>query len=385
MTVINGLTELIVDNGIAVVTLDSPPVNALSATVRDGLFGAFDAAIADEAVRAIVLICAGRTFIAGADISEFGGAAKGASLFDVQNKMESSPKPVVAAIHGTALGGGLEVALCAHYRIAVPSSRCGLPEVNLGLLPGAGGTQRLPRIVGPLKAMEMMTAGTHVGAAECLAMGLVDELAVEGNLRADAIAFARRLVAEGAPLKKVSDRTVAPMSADDFAAFRAANAKKFRGFKAPEAIIQCVEASVNLPFAEGMKTERTLFGGLVTSAESAAQRYVFFAEREVWKIPDVPAATATIPVASVGVIGAGTMGGGITMNFVNAGLPVTIVETSSEALERGLGVVRANYERSARNGRFTIDEVERRMGLITGTTSLDDLASADMIVEAVFE
>jgi 3-hydroxyacyl-CoA dehydrogenase len=385
MTVINSVTELIIEDGIAVVTLNSPPVNALSAIVRDGLFGAFDAAIADDSVRAIVLICAGRTFIAGADISEFGGAAKGASLFDVQNKMESSPKPLVAAIHGTALGGGLEVALCAHYRIALPSSRCGLPEVNLGLLPGAGGTQRLPRIVGPLKAIEMMTAGTHVGAAECLAMGLVDELAAEGSLREDAIAFARRLVDSGAPLNKVSNRTVTPMSAEEFAAFRTANAKKFRGFKAPEAIIQCVEAAVNLPFADGMKTERTLFGGLVTSAESAAQRYVFFAEREVWKIPDVPADTATMPVASVGVIGAGTMGGGITMNFVNAGMPVTIVETSSEALERGLGVVRANYERSARNGRFTMDEVDRRMALITGTTSLDDVASADMVVEAVFE
>ena len=174
MTSINSVTDLVVADGVAVITLDSPPVNALSANVRDGLFGAFDAAIADDAVKAIVLICAGRTFIAGADISEFGGAAKGAGLFDVQNKMESSPKPVVAAIHGTALGGGLEVALCAHYRIAVPSSRCGLPEVNLGLLPGAGGTQRLPRIVGPRKALEMMTAGTHVAADECLAIGLVD-------------------------------------------------------------------------------------------------------------------------------------------------------------------------------------------------------------------
>ncbi len=385
MTSINSVTDLVVADGVAVITLDSPPVNALSANVRDGLFGAFDAAIADDDAKAIVLICAGRTFVAGADISEFGGAAKGASLFDVQNKMESSPKPVVAAIHGTALGGGLEVALCAHYRIAVPSSKCGLPEVNLGLLPGAGGTQRLPRIVGPLKAMEMMTSGTHVGAPECLAMGLVDELAAEGSLREDAIAYAQRLVAQGAELKKVSDRSVPPMSADEFAAFRGANAKKFRGFKAPEAIIQCVEAAVNLPFADGMKTERTLFGGLVTSPESAAQRYVFFAEREVWKIPDVPATTQTLPVKSVAVIGAGTMGGGIAMNFVNAGLPVTIVETSKEALDRGLAVVRSNYERSAKNGRFTMGEVDRRMGLITGTTAVEDVASADMVVEAVFE
>ncbi len=257
--------------------------------------------------------------------------------------------------------------------------------MNLGLLPGAGGTQRLPRIAGPRRALEMMTSGTHVGAQECLEMGLVDELAGEGTLRDDAVAYARRIVAIGAPLAKISDRSVDPMSDVEFAAFRSVNAKRFRGFKAPEAIIQTVEAAVNLPFAEGMKVERELFSGLVTSAESAAQRYVFFAEREVWKIPDVPPSTPTIPVASVGIIGAGTMGGGIAMNFVNAGLPVTIVETKQDALERGLGVVRANYERSARNGRFPIEDVDRRMGMITGSLSLDELATADLVIEAVFE
>src|SRR4051794_14707284 len=385
MPAINEVTDLTLDGDVAVITLDSPPVNALSFNVRDGLFEGFKAAIADPAAAAIVLICAGRTFIAGADISEFGGASKGASLFDVQEMMESSPKPVVAAIHGTALGGGLEVALCAHYRIAVPSAKCGLPEVNLGLLPGAGGTQRLPRVAGPRKALEMMTAGNHVPADECLAMGLVDALAGEGTLRADAVAYARRLAADGAPLVRTSEGPVEPMSADEFAAFRAANARKFRGFKAPEAIIQTVEAAVTLPFAEGLQVERKLFGGLVTSPESAAQRYVFFAEREVWKIPDVPPSTPTIPVESVGIIGAGTMGGGIAMNFVNAGLPVTIVETAQEALDRGLGVVRGNYERSARNGRFPMEDVDRRMGLITPTLSLDDLASADLVIEAVFE
>ena len=385
MTAVNQVTDVTLEGDVAVITLDSPPVNALSAVVRDGLHDAFRQAIADPAATAIVLVCAGRTFIAGADISEFGGAAKGASLFDVQTMMESSTKPVVAAIHGTALGGGLEVALCAHYRIAVPSAKCGLPEVNLGLLPGAGGTQRLPRIAGPQRALEMMTTGTHVAAAECLAMGLVDELAAEGSLRADAVAYARRLVAEGRPLAKVSERPVAPMAAAEFAAFRAANAKRFRGFKAPEAIIQTVEAAVTLPFAEGIAAERRLFGGLVSSSESAAQRYVFFAEREVWKVPDVPPSTPTIPVASVGIIGAGTMGGGIAMNFVNAGLPVTIVETAQEALDRGLAVVRANYERSARNGRFPLADVDRRMGLITGSLSLDDLAPVDLVIEAVFE
>ncbi len=386
MAAINEVTDLAVEGAVAVITLNSPPVNALSSTVRDGLYEAFEAAIADPAATAIVLICAGRTFIAGADISEFGGAAKGASLFEVQNMMESSSKPVVAAIHGTALGGGLEVALCAHYRIAVPSAKCGLPEVNLGLLPGAGGTQRLPRIAGARRALDMMITGSHVAAADCLAMGLVDALAGEGTLRADAIAYAEQMAAEGAPLTKISDRSVPePMTADEFAAFRTANAKKFRGFKAPGAIIKCVEAAVSLPFAEGMAAERALFGPLVASSESAAQRYVFFAEREVWKIPGIPADTATIPVASVGVIGAGTMGGGIAMNFVNAGIPVTIVETKQDALDRGLAVVRANYERSARNGRFPLADVERRMGLITGSLSLDDFADVDLVIEAVFE
>jgi 3-hydroxyacyl-CoA dehydrogenase len=385
MSAVNEVTDLTLDGDVAVITLDSPPVNALSFNVRDGLFEGFKAAIADPAAAAIVLICGGRTFIAGADITEFGGRQRGASLFEVQEMMESSPKPVVAAIHGTALGGGLEVALCAHYRIAVPSARCGLPEVNLGLLPGGGGTQRLPRIAGPRRALEMMTAGNHVPAQECLAMGLIDELAGEDTLRADAIAFARRLSAEGAPLVKISDRPVEPMSAEEFAAFRAANARKFRGFKAPEAIIQTVEAAVSLPFAEGLAVERDLFGGLVTSPESAAQRYVFFAEREVWKIPGLPAGTPTIPVESVGIIGAGTMGGGIAMNFVNAGIPVTIVETAQEPLDRGLAVVRANYERSARNGRFPLADVDRRMQMITPSLSLDDLASADLVIEAVFE
>ncbi len=388
MTAINDVTDLTIDGDVAVITLDSPPVNALSSMVRDGLWEGFKAAAETEAA-AVVLICAGRTFIAGADITEFGGASKGKSLFEVQQMMENSAKPVVAAIHGTALGGGLEVALCAHYRIAVPSAKCGLPEVNLGLLPGAGGTQRLPRIVGAAKALDFMTAGTHVVATECLAIGLVDELATEGNLLADALAYARRLVAEHRPLKKVSDNSAMVEgdcgNAQLFADFRALNARKFRGFKAPESIIQCVEAAVNLPFAEGIAVERRLFGELVSGDQSAAQRYVFFAEREVWKIPGIPADTPTIPIERVGVIGAGTMGGGITMNFVNAGIPVTIVETKQDVLDRGLAVVRANYERSAKNGRFPMEDVDRRMGMITPSLSLDDLAEVDMVIEAVFE
>lgn len=387
---VNEVTDLTVHGDVAVITLDSPPVNALSAPVRNGLFDAFEQAVASDAA-AIVLICAGRTFIAGADISEFGAnGPKSRTLKEVQDLMENSPKPVVAAIHGTALGGGLEVALCAHYRIAVPSAKCGLPEVHLGLLPGAGGTQRLPRIVGPQTAMEFMTSGVHVPAPECLEIGLVDELADEADLLDDAITYARRLVAEGRPLTKVSENDEMVVGAREtpeiFAAFRASKAaRKFRGFKAPESIIKCVEAAVSLPFDEGMAVEQKLFIELVTSAESAAQRYVFFAERQVWKIPDVPRDTPVLPVESVGVIGAGTMGGGIAMNFANAGVPVTIVETSQEALDRGLAVVRANYERSAKNGRFSSEEAERRIAMITPSLSLDDLAGADLIIEAVFE
>jgi 3-hydroxyacyl-CoA dehydrogenase len=389
MTAINEVTDLTLHGNVAVLTLNSPPVNALSFNVRDGLFAGFTAAIADDTAQAIVLICAGRTFIAGADISEFGGAPRGASLQEVQRLIEDAPKPVIAAIHGTALGGGLEVALCAHYRIAVPSAKCGLPEVNLGLLPGAGGTQRLPRIVGAQKALEMMTSGQHVPAGLCESMGLVDKLAAEGSLEADAVAFAGVIVAEKRPLKKIrdlDDKMVADRANPElFSAFRSANARKFRGFKAPENIIQCVEAAVNLPFDDGLAVERKLFLELVTGTQSAAQRYQFFAEREVWKIPGVPSDTETIPVTSVGVLGAGTMGGGITMNFVNAGIPVTIVETSQEALDRGLKVVRGNYERSAKNGRFTMDEVEKRMSLITPSLSMDDFGSVDLVVEAVFE
>ena len=389
MTAINPVTDLSMDGDVAVITLNSPPVNALSANVREGLFEGFKAATADPAAKAIVLICEGRTFIAGADITEFGGASRGPSLFDVQEMMENAPKPVIAAIHGTALGGGLEVALVAHYRVAVPSARLGLPEVNLGLLPGAGGTQRLPRVAGPEKALEMMTSGRHAPAKEALEMGLVDELAEEGKLREAAVAFARRCVAENKPLVKVRDNNAKVEAArgkpEIFEAFRKANARKFRGFLAPEYNIRCIEAAVNLPFDEGLAVERKLFGELVTGSQSAAQRYSFFAERQAQKIPDVPDDTPLIPVTSVGIIGAGTMGGGIAMNFANVGIAVTLVEVQKEALERGLKVIRGNYERTASRGGITAAQVEERMALITGSLDMNDLAPVDLVIEAVFE
>ncbi|WP_421866643.1 3-hydroxyacyl-CoA dehydrogenase NAD-binding domain-containing protein [Parvibaculum sp.] len=385
----NDVTTLEKEGGIAVVTLNSPPVNALSAPVREGINNGIKAALEDSDVKAIVLICEGRTFIAGADITEFGKAPKGPSLFDAQAMIENASKPVVAAIHGTALGGGLEVALTCHYRVAVPSAKCGLPEVNLGLLPGAGGTQRLPRIVGPEKALEMVTSGQHVGAKQCLEMGLVDDLAEEGKLREGAVAFANKIVAEKRPLNKVRDLNdkveAARGKPEIFEKFRKSIARKTRGFLAPEYNIQCIEAAVNLPFDEGIKVEQKLFRELITGTQSAAQRHVFFAERQVWKLPDVPKETPIIPVNKVGIIGAGTMGGGIAMNFLTTGIPVTIVETKQEALDRGIATIRKNYENSAKKGRFSMEEVEKRMGLLTGSLDMNDLADCDLVIEAVFE
>ncbi len=391
MTVaINAVATLSQDGEIAVLSINHPPVNALSQVVRQGLLAGMQQARALPGVKALVLICEGRTFLAGADITEFGKPPQGPSLYAVQDEIETAPFPVIGAIHGTSLGGGLEVALCCHYRVAVPSAKCGLPEVHLGLLPGAGGTQRLPRIVGAAKALEMVTSGTHVGAAECLAMGLVDQLVGERELLAGAVQFARQVLAEGRPLRKVRD-------ADDkllvdrgntalFANFRAANAKRFRGFLAPEYNIRCIEAAVNgASFDAGVQVERTLFRELVTGIQSQAQRYAFFAERQAQKIADVPADTPTVPVASVGIIGAGTMGGGIAMNFANAGLPVTLVETSQAALDKGLAVVRRNYENSAKRGKLKAADVEARMALLTGSLSLQDLAGCDLVIEAVFE
>ncbi|MDB5425502.1 MAG: 3-hydroxyacyl-CoA dehydrogenase, partial [Phenylobacterium sp.] len=355
MTEINSVTDLSQDGDIAIITLNSPPVNALSSKVRQGLYEGFEKAIASDA-KAIVLICEGRTFIAGADITEFGGnAPAGPNLFDTQAMMESSPKPVIAAIHGTALGGGLEVALCAHYRVAVPSARLGLPEVALGLLPGAGGTQRLPRIVGVEKALEMVTSGQHVPAKAAAAMGLVDELVEEGKLREGALAFARKAVAQGKPLVKVRDNDTKLEAArghpEIFADFRKATARKFRGFMAPENNIKAIEAAVNsASFDEGIAAERKLFAELMTGPQSAAQRGYFFAERQANKIPDVPDDTPIRPIKKVGVIGAGTMGVGIAMNFANVGIPVVIVEQQQEPLDRGLGVIRKNYERTASRG-----------------------------------
>jgi 3-hydroxyacyl-CoA dehydrogenase len=373
---------------VAVVTVDNPPVNALSHGVRRGLLDRLGQAIADADVRAIVIVCAGRTFIAGADITEFGKPPRDPSLHAVLEAIESSPKPVVAAVHGTALGGGLEVALACHYRVGAPAARFGLPEVKLGLLPGAGGTQRLPRAVGVDKALRMIVSGDPIGAAEALEHGLIDRV-VEGDLTAAGVAFAEEVLSGERPLRKLSELDqkleAARGKPEIFAEFRKSVARQTRGFRAPERCIQAVEAAVSLPFADGLRRERELFVELMGSLESKAQRYFFFAEREAAKIPDVPPDTPAREVRKAAVIGAGTMGGGIAMNFANAGIPVTVVEVSQEALDRGLGVVRRNYEATASKGRMTKADVDRRMGLITPTTDFQAVADADLVIEAVFE
>jgi 3-hydroxyacyl-CoA dehydrogenase len=372
---------------VAVITVNNPPVNALSHHVRTGIVDGMAAALADDEVTSIVLICDGRTFIAGADITEFGGAAQGKSLQEAQAAMENSTKPVIAAIHGTALGGGLETAMAAHYRVGIASAKFGLPEVKLGLLPGAGGTQRLPRVTGVAKALQMMTSGDPIGADEALECGLISKIV--DDLLAGAIAFAEKAVAEGWPLVRIRDfddkLADARENPEIFDNFRAGIARKTRNFLAPEYNVQCIEAAVNLPFDQGLKRERELFTELMTGTQSAAQRYYFFAERQAAKVPDVPKDTSQIEINSVGILGAGTMGGGIAMNFANAGIPVKLVEQTDEALERGLGVVRGNYERTASKGRISSDDVETRMGLISGSTDMGDFAECDMIIEAVFE
>jgi len=388
MTAITPLVDLDRRGRIAVLTVNNPPVNALSHGVRQGLRDGLRQTGGDAGVAAVVIACAGRTFIAGADITEFGKPPQAPVLHEVLEAIEGSPKPVVAAIHGTALGGGLEVALACHWRVGVKTARLGLPEVKLGLLPGAGGTQRLPRVVGAQKALQMIVSGEPIPAAEALSVGLLDEIA-EGDLTAAAVAFAGKVVAEGRPLRKIRDLEDKIADArgrpEIFAEFRKSVARQTRGFRAPEACIKAVEAAVNLPFEQGLARERELFRELIDSPESKAQRYFFFAEREAAKIPDVPADTPTREIRTAAVLGAGTMGGGIAMNFANAGIPVTVVEVSRELLDRGLGIVRRNYEATASRGRLTKEDVERRMGLIQGTTDFGAVAEADIVIEAVFE
>ncbi|MFL6751547.1 MAG: 3-hydroxyacyl-CoA dehydrogenase NAD-binding domain-containing protein [Sphingomicrobium sp.] len=372
---------------VLIVTSNNPPVNALGAAVRQGLVAAIEEAEGDEAIKAVVIRCEGQTFFAGADITEFGKPPVMPWLPTVVDAIENCSKPVVAAIHGTALGGGLEVALGCHYRVAVRDAKLGVPEVKLGLLPGAGGTQRLPRVAGVQKALEMVTSGAMISAKDAHDVGLVDRL-VDGELVQHAVALAEE-VRDIRPLPKSSERDekLAEARANPaiFDEFRKANAKKFRGFEAPEANIKAVEAAVAKPYAEGVIDERNLFMGLMSGTQSRAQQYFFFAERKAAKIENIPDGTQPRSVKKVGVIGAGTMGGGISMNFLSAGIPVTIVEMAQEALDRGTGVMRKNYEATAAKGRMTGEQVEQAMGLLSPTLDFSALADCDLIIEAVFE
>ena len=372
---------------ILIVTSNNPPVNALSAAVRQGLVAAIDQSEKDEAIKAVVIRCDGQTFFAGADITEFGKPPVMPWLPAVVDAIENCSKPVVAAIHGTALGGGLEIALGCHYRVAVPDAKLGVPEVKLGLLPGAGGTQRLPRVAGVQKALEMVTSGAMISAKDACDFGLVDRI-VEGDLTQHAVAYAEE-VKDIRPLPKSSERDekLADARANPviFDEFRKTNARKFRGFEAPEANIKAVEAAVAKPYAEGVIDERNLFMGLMSGVQSRAQQYFFFAERKASKIDGIPEDTKPRSIRKVGVIGAGTMGGGISMNFLSAGIPVTIVEMAQEALDRGTGVMRKNYEATAAKGRMTGEQVEKAMGALTPTLDFEALADCDLIIEAVFE
>ncbi len=374
---------------VLIVTSNNPPVNALGHAVREVLVKAIEEASGDPAVKAVVIIAEGQTFFAGADISEFGTpkSFEYPALPQVVDIIENCTKPVVAAIHGTAFGGGLEVALASHYRVAVPSAKLGVPEVKLGLLPGAGGTQRLPRVAGVRKALEMAATGNPVSATEAYEVGLIDRL-IEGDLLQHAVAFAEE-VKDTLPLPKSSERDEKLAEARDnpglFDEFRAANSRKFRGFDAPEYNIRAIQAAVEKPYAEGVLDERKLFLELMSGTQARAQQYFFFAERKASKIDGVPEGTHPRDIKKVGVIGAGTMGGGISMNFLSAGIPVTIVEMQQEALDRGTGVMLKNYQATASKGKMTEAQVGHAMGLLTPTLKLDDLADCDLIIEAVFE
>jgi 3-hydroxyacyl-CoA dehydrogenase len=385
------LVQLAKDNDIAVITINNPPVNALSLGVPEGIAAAIQQIDKDDSVKAAVLIGGGKTFVAGADIKEFGKITSGKSGGGLELpllllKIEDCRKPVVMAIHGSAFGGGLELAMSGHYRVAMPTSQVGQPEVKLGIIPGAAGTQRLPRLAGAAKAVEMCADGNPIKAAEALKFGIIDRL-IEGDLLTGAVAFAREVADK--PVRKTRERNeklgLAESNAPVFAAARENARKKQRGVTAPLAAIDAVEAATKLPFDEGSRLERKLFMDCLFSDQSKALIHVFFGEREVAKIPDIPKDTPLIPVNTAAVVGAGTMGGGIAMVLANAGIPVLLKDADQAALDRGFANIQKNYATSVKRGRFTQDFADERLKLIQPTLSYDSFANADMVIEAVFE
>jgi 3-hydroxyacyl-CoA dehydrogenase len=376
------------EGSVAVIVVNNPPVNALKQDMRIGLIEAFARARTDPSVEAVVLAADGRTFIAGADITEFDLPPQTPTTSDLIAAIESMPKPVIAALHGTPLGAGLEIAMGCHFRIAAAGTRLGLPEIKLGLMPGAGGTQRLPRLIGMAKAMDMILTGNPIPAEQALADGLVDDV-VDGDLVATAKAFAQIVLAEKRPLPRTSEREdkLASLRADpkQFDELAAPYLKRARGLKAPRAAIEALRWTLDVPVDEALKRERQTFVELRSGEQAKAQRHVFFAERDAAKIADLPAGVKGREVARAAVIGAGTMGGGIAMNFANVGIPVTIVETTEDALKRGLGMIEKNYRASASRGGMSAESVDKRLALIRGTTDIAAISDADLIVEAVFE
>jgi len=387
------LVSLTRDGEIGVITVNNPPVNALSPGVPEGIAAAVEQIKNDDSIKGGILIGAGRTFIAGADIKEFGKITSGQrkrdlNFLEVIKAIEDCPKPMVAAIHGTAFGGGLETAMGFHYRVAAPSAQVGQPEVKLGIIPGAAGTQRLPRLAGVVKATQMCADGNPIGAKEALELGIVDRI-VEGDLLQGAVAFLREKIAAGERPPKTRERNdKLGDEATNAAVFQAARAqaqKTARGMLAPMAAIDAVEAAAKLPFEEGCAREAELFQQCLFSDQSKAMIHVFFGEREVAKIPDVPKDTEVFEIKKAAIIGAGTMGGGIAMNYANAGIPVIVRELTQEALDRGMATIRKNYENSVKKGRFTQEVMDQRMALIKPQLGYDGFEEADIITEAVFE
>ena len=370
---------------VGVIVIDRPPVNAIDVTVRDGVCKALNQALAAPAVKVILLACAGRTFLSGADLNELNGAIEAPTYYDTLDRLEASPKPVVAVLHGTAMGGGLETALACHYRVAVADARMGMPEITLGIVPGAGGTQRMPRLIGARAALEMMIAGAPIDATRAKDLGVIDAI-VEGAPLEGGLAFAQKLADDGAPVRRTGDRAVdtAGFSDPEIQAYLASQARALKGRTTQFRTLEAIKASTKLPLAEGLKAEDVISQASLKDREGLALRHIFFAEREVGKIPGLPAMEPE-PIRAAAVVGAGTMGGGIAMSLANSGVPTVLIDVSQDALDRGLGVVRANYEVTVQRGRMTPAELEQRMALITGAVGLENAKDADVVIEAVFE
>ncbi|HWA22970.1 MAG TPA: 3-hydroxyacyl-CoA dehydrogenase NAD-binding domain-containing protein [Caulobacterales bacterium] len=376
---------------VGLILIDRPPVNAIDVSVREGIWQGLDEAASDPAVKVILIACAGRTFLSGADLNELadlgkpGGAIQPPTYYDTLDKIEASSKPVVAVLHGTAMGGGVETAMACHYRVAVADAKMGMPEITLGIIPGAGGTQRLPRLVGARAAMEMMISGAPVDAKKALAIGLIDAI-VEGSPVDGGLAYAQKLAADGAKPRRTGERKVdtAGFSDDDVAAYMKTQARALKGRTTQNRTMEALRASIALPFDQGLKKEDEVSRASLKDREGQALRHIFFAEREVGKIPGLPPMQPAA-ISKAAVIGAGTMGGGIAMSLINAGIPTVLIDVNQSALDRGLGVMRGNYEATVKRGRMTQTDVEQRMGLVTGATSLDGAKDVDLVIEAVFE